>query len=178
MQPAGQDPEARLVPGMVTLPLCSRTNASPYQYNVIAGLGMTGSWNNPHLPARLTGRMSRSLSKVAFAITGSRWNGPRFFGLRDRAAPLPPLAAFSLVCASVGITSTCNAATAVAPISTARRFCSRLITGQAIYIISALKVGPPNFDVWVFDVRDRTHWRRRSDRAMMPEASLIFSLQC
>jgi hypothetical protein len=24
-----------------------------------------------------------SLSKVAFAITGSRWNGPRFFGLRD-----------------------------------------------------------------------------------------------
>jgi hypothetical protein len=105
MQPAGQDPEARLVPGMVTLPLCSRTNASPYLYNVIAGLGMTGSWNNPHLPARLTGRMSRSLSKVA-----------------------------------------CNAATAVAPISTARRFCSRLITGQAIYIISALKVGPPNFD--------------------------------
>jgi hypothetical protein len=30
MQPAGQDPEARLVPGTVTLPLCSRTNASPY----------------------------------------------------------------------------------------------------------------------------------------------------
>ena len=27
-----------------------------------------------------------SLSKVAFAITGSRWNGPRFFGLRDRQA--------------------------------------------------------------------------------------------
>ena len=25
-----------------------------------------------------------SLSKVAFAITGSRWNGPRFFGLRDK----------------------------------------------------------------------------------------------
>jgi hypothetical protein len=24
-----------------------------------------------------------SLSKVAFAITGTRWNGPRFFGLRD-----------------------------------------------------------------------------------------------
>jgi len=27
-----------------------------------------------------------SLSKVAFAITGTRWNGPRFFGLRDKAA--------------------------------------------------------------------------------------------
>jgi len=25
-----------------------------------------------------------SLSKIAFAITGTRWNGPRFFGLRDK----------------------------------------------------------------------------------------------
>ena len=25
-----------------------------------------------------------SLSAIAFAITGTRWNGPRFFGLRDR----------------------------------------------------------------------------------------------
>jgi hypothetical protein len=30
------------------------------------------------------GRTYDSLSKVAFAITGTRWNGPRFFGLRDR----------------------------------------------------------------------------------------------
>jgi Protein of unknown function (DUF2924) len=30
------------------------------------------------------GQTYRSLSKVAFAITGARWNGPRFFGLRDR----------------------------------------------------------------------------------------------
>ena len=28
-----------------------------------------------------------SLSKVARAITGTRWNGPRFFGLRDRPKP-------------------------------------------------------------------------------------------
>jgi hypothetical protein len=27
-----------------------------------------------------------SLSSIAFAITGSKWNGPRFFGLRDKAA--------------------------------------------------------------------------------------------
>jgi hypothetical protein len=27
-----------------------------------------------------------SLSAIAFAITGTRWNGPRFFGLRDSAA--------------------------------------------------------------------------------------------
>jgi hypothetical protein len=25
-----------------------------------------------------------ALSKVAFAITGTKWNGPRFFGLRDK----------------------------------------------------------------------------------------------
>ena len=25
-----------------------------------------------------------SLSKVALAITGTRWNGPKFFGLRDK----------------------------------------------------------------------------------------------
>jgi len=29
------------------------------------------------------GQMYDSLSKVAFAITGTKWNGPRFFGLRD-----------------------------------------------------------------------------------------------
>jgi Protein of unknown function (DUF2924) len=32
------------------------------------------AWNGKSYP---------SLSKVAFAITGTRWNGPRFFGLRD-----------------------------------------------------------------------------------------------
>jgi hypothetical protein len=35
-----------------------------------------------------------SLSKVAFAITGTKWNGPRFFGLRDKedrsATEAPP----------------------------------------------------------------------------------------
>jgi len=35
------------------------------------------SWNGKTYP---------SLSKVAFAITGSRWNGPRFLGLRDKPA--------------------------------------------------------------------------------------------
>ena len=33
------------------------------------------------------GKTYPSLSKVAFAITGTRWNGPRFFGLRDRSPP-------------------------------------------------------------------------------------------
>lgn len=34
------------------------------------------TWNGTTYP---------SLSKVALAITGTRWNGPRFFGLRDKS---------------------------------------------------------------------------------------------
>jgi hypothetical protein len=34
------------------------------------------SWNGKTYP---------SLSKIASAITGTRWNGPRFFGLRDKS---------------------------------------------------------------------------------------------
>jgi Protein of unknown function (DUF2924) len=30
------------------------------------------------------GKTYPSLSRAAFAITGTRWNGPRFFGLRDK----------------------------------------------------------------------------------------------
>ena len=35
------------------------------------------------------GKIYPSLSNVAFAITGTRWNGPRFFGLRDKSYTLP-----------------------------------------------------------------------------------------
>ncbi len=34
------------------------------------------------------GKTYRSLSEVARAITGTNWNGPRFFGLRDPKAPV------------------------------------------------------------------------------------------
>jgi hypothetical protein len=39
------------------------------------------AWNDKTYP---------SLSQVAFAITGTRWNGPRFFGLRDKQDKGPP----------------------------------------------------------------------------------------
>ena len=39
------------------------------------------SWNGTTYP---------SLSKVAFAITGTRWSGPRFFGLDQSSSELPP----------------------------------------------------------------------------------------
>ena len=41
-------------------------------------LGNSFAWN---------GKTYDSLSHVAFAMTGTRWNGPRFFGLRDKQPP-------------------------------------------------------------------------------------------
>jgi hypothetical protein len=36
------------------------------------------------------GKTYPSLSGIAFAITGTRWNGPRFFGLRDKTIMTRP----------------------------------------------------------------------------------------
>ena len=58
----------RLRPGTV---LGREWNGHVHRVAVMAG-GF--AWN---------GSTYASLSKVAFAITGTRWNGPRFFGLRD-----------------------------------------------------------------------------------------------
>lgn len=44
----------------------------------VAVLAKGFAWNGDTYP---------SLSKVAWAITGTRWNGPRFFGLRDQPKP-------------------------------------------------------------------------------------------
>lgn len=33
------------------------------------------------------GKSYDSLSQIAFALTGTKWSGPRFFGLRDRKLP-------------------------------------------------------------------------------------------
>jgi Protein of unknown function (DUF2924) len=46
----------------------------------VAVLAHGFAWNGGTYP---------SLSKVAFVITGTRWNGPRFFGLRDKRAKGP-----------------------------------------------------------------------------------------
>lgn len=34
---------------------------------------------------RYRGKMHKSLTSIAFEITGARWSGPRFFGLKSRA---------------------------------------------------------------------------------------------
>jgi hypothetical protein len=36
------------------------------------------------------GQTYHSLTRIAFAITGTKWNGPRFFGLRDKPARALP----------------------------------------------------------------------------------------
>jgi hypothetical protein len=64
-----------LTPGTM---LVRQWNGRPQRVMVMAeGFG----WN---------GKVYDSLSKVAFAITGTRWNGPRFFGLRDKQAATNP----------------------------------------------------------------------------------------
>jgi hypothetical protein len=65
--------QVELAPGTV---LMREWNDQPQRVMVMAD-GF--AWN---------GRTYDSLSKVAFAITGTRWNGPRFFGLRDRKNPV------------------------------------------------------------------------------------------
>jgi hypothetical protein len=59
--------------------LCREWNGQTHRVAVLAD-GF--AWN---------GRTYSSLTKAAFAITGTHWNGPRFFGLRDkRASTLVP----------------------------------------------------------------------------------------
>jgi hypothetical protein len=64
-------PERSLKPGIELV----REHAGTLHRVVVLETGF--SWN---------GASYRSLSEVARAITGTNWNGPRFFGLRDRPA--------------------------------------------------------------------------------------------
>jgi Protein of unknown function (DUF2924) len=50
------------------------------QMQRVAVLADGFAWNGKTYP---------SLSKVAYAITGTRWNGPKFFGLRDKPSKGP-----------------------------------------------------------------------------------------
>jgi Protein of unknown function (DUF2924) len=59
----------QLTPGTI---LTREWNARSHRVLVVDG-GF--AWN---------GKTYDSLSKVAFSITGTKWNGPRFFGLRDK----------------------------------------------------------------------------------------------
>jgi hypothetical protein len=58
---------------------------------LVPGTVLAREWNGHSHRVMVTrdgfsweGRTYDSLSRIALAITGTRWNGPRFFGLRDR----------------------------------------------------------------------------------------------
>ena len=56
---------------------------------MVLGTVLTREWNGQHYQVMAVeggfafeGKTLGSLSEIAFAITGTNWNGPRFFGLR------------------------------------------------------------------------------------------------
>jgi hypothetical protein len=58
---------------------------------LLPGTMLTREWNGYNHRVMVVaegfaweGRTYESLSKIAYAITGTKWNGPRFFGLRDK----------------------------------------------------------------------------------------------
>jgi hypothetical protein len=64
-----------------------------WRRDLLPGTILTREWNGRHHRVMLVaegfaweGRTYDSLSSIAFAITGTKWNGPRFFGLRDKIA--------------------------------------------------------------------------------------------
>jgi hypothetical protein len=61
------------------------------------GTALTREWGGQHHKVMVIdggfawqGRTYGSLSEIAKAITGTKWNGPRFFGLREKQAEASP----------------------------------------------------------------------------------------
>ena len=72
-------------------PESERSDSNRLTADVRPGTMLAREWNGRmHRVAVLAdgfawnGKTYPSLSKIALAITGTRWNGPRFFGLRDK----------------------------------------------------------------------------------------------
>jgi hypothetical protein len=64
------------------------------RHELLPGTVLTREWNGHIHRVMVTeggfawdGNTYDSLSKIACAITGTKWNGPRFFGLRDKRPP-------------------------------------------------------------------------------------------
>jgi hypothetical protein len=64
--------------------------------DALPGTVLTREWNGQQHRVMVVdggfafeGKTFDSLSKIAFAITGTNWNGPRFFGLRPTGAKEP-----------------------------------------------------------------------------------------
>jgi hypothetical protein len=82
------------VPRQVSQRLTQLAEAKTSTAPASAGMRLVREWNGTayvvmvgedHI-VRWNGREWRSLSEVARAITGTRWSGPAFFGLKKRVA--------------------------------------------------------------------------------------------
>lgn len=93
----GLDAETeRFLKRMAQAPL--NTSAIPLTQNFVRqrrrlapGTVLSREWNSQHHRVMVLengfdweGRTYKSLSEIAGIITGTKWNGPRFFGLRDK----------------------------------------------------------------------------------------------
>jgi hypothetical protein len=70
-----------------------RQTALPATLELGAGSKLAREWKGERIEVEIVdggfvhaGRTYRSLSEIARAVTGVRWNGPRFFGLREGSA--------------------------------------------------------------------------------------------
>lgn len=76
-----------------TLNALSRSGSvEPEGRHLGIGARLSRNWNGRKVEViveesgfRWDGKLYRSLSAVATAVAGSKWNGPKFFGLRDAA---------------------------------------------------------------------------------------------
>jgi hypothetical protein len=69
---------------------CQSTN----HISIKPGTRLVREWNGRALNVlvcdegfELNGRHYASLTQIAYEVTGTRWSGPRFFGLKSRRAP-------------------------------------------------------------------------------------------
>lgn len=76
----------------------SRTRPGPSRPTLSVGSQLLREWNGSTEIVDVTsdgfrwkGREYRTLSAVAVAITGTKWSGPKFFGLAAPAAPRAPI---------------------------------------------------------------------------------------
>ena len=78
-------------PGLLKTPANARSRSNRQTTEIRPGTMLAREWNGRMQRVAVladgfawNGKTYPSLSKVAQAITGTRWNGPRFFGLRDK----------------------------------------------------------------------------------------------
>jgi hypothetical protein len=84
----------REIARLTRLLLRTGTLESAAELSLKAGTRLVRDWNGQTLNVlvcddgfELNGRKYGSLTQIAHEVTGTRWSGPRFFGLKKRKAP-------------------------------------------------------------------------------------------